>query len=91
MLRSSLQLASVRVNSTSALVYQYLTMTTYYRRQVHGGFELTLKVLANNRFLALLCSQVNAVETAIQMTIDLEDFRRIDDFAINTVVRPKYN
>lgn len=34
--------------------------------------------------------EVNAVETAIQMTIDMSDFRRIDDFAIKTIVHPLY-
>ncbi|CAB9531175.1 expressed unknown protein [Seminavis robusta] len=34
--------------------------------------------------------EVNAVERAVQMDIDLSDFRRIDDFIIRTIVRPKY-
>ncbi|CAB9516589.1 expressed unknown protein [Seminavis robusta] len=34
--------------------------------------------------------EVNFVERAVQMDIDLSDFRRIDDFIIRTIVRPKY-
>lgn len=35
--------------------------------------------------------QVNAVETAIQLDIDLSDFRRITDAVVKTIIRPKYN
>ena len=41
-------------------------------------------------FLACM-TQVNAVEVALQLDIDLSDFRRIEHAEIRTIVRPKYN
>lgn len=35
--------------------------------------------------------EVNAVETAIQINIDTSDFKRMENLAIKTIVRPRYN
>ena len=56
-------------------------------------FSCFLKIMFDFMFLKkyVWYFQVNAVEVAIQLDIDLTDFRRIEDAVIQTVIRPQYN